>query len=266
MLDAELHTAYTRPLATLALCALTALAGCQRGAPEPSKTLHIYAASSLTEAFEAMAESFEATHPEVNVSLNFAGSQVLRLQLEHGARADIFASANPDHVQTLVHKGLIHESRLFARNALVVIVPPHNPAAITAFADLPRATRVIIGTEHVPVGRYTRTMLRRAAGQLGTVFETTVLGHVVSHESNVRLIRAKVELGEADAAIVYRTDAMASTRVRQVPIPSEINVRAAYLIGVTRDAPNPAAAARWLAFVTSSRGRAILTERGFEAP
>jgi len=266
MLDAEVHVAYARPLAALALCAVSALAGCQRDAPESSQTLQVYAASSLTEAFGAMAEGFEAAHPKVTVSLVFAGSQILRLQIEGGARADVFASANPDHVQALVDAGRIEESRLLAHNALVVIVPTDNPAQISALGDLPRATRIVIGTAQVPVGRYTRAMLNRAGARLGTVFETKVMGHVVSHEGNARLIRAKVEMGEADAAIVYRTDALASKRVRLVPIPAEVNVRAAYRVGAVRGAPNPAAATLWLDFVTSPKGRAILTQHGFEAP
>lgn len=242
------------------LCA--ALAACGRSG-DARPTLQVYAAASLTEAFQEMEPAFELAHPDVDVLLTFAGSQVLRLQIEQGADADVFASANANHMRALVEEGMVEDSRLFARNELVVVVPPDNPAEIQSFADLPRARRLVIGTDNVPVGSYAREALRRAAAEFGPEFETDVLSHVVSEESNVRLARAKVELGEADAAIVYRTDAAESDGVRVVPIPPDLNVTAEYPIAVVAESERRDAADAWLAFVLSDEGRDILVRHGF---
>ena len=248
----------------LAAGAAIALVACGADAP-PRESLQVFAASSLTEAFQEMAAAFEGTSPGTEVALVFAGSQVLRLQIEQGARADIFASADPRHMESLTRVGLVTRPRLLAENELVVIVPPGNPARIETFADLAGAGRVVIGTPGVPVGAYARAVLRRAEEAVDLAgFEEAVLGRVVSEESNVRLVRAKVEMGEADAAIVYRTDAVPG-RVRIVPVPPRANVRARYLIGVVADGRNRAAAERWLAFASSPAGRRILTRHGFLA-
>ena len=190
----------------LLLSAAAAASGCGPDAMQP-QPLRVFAASSLTEAFQEMASAFENAYPDTEVVLVFAGSQVLRLQLEQGAQADIFSSADPRHMEALVQEGIVSGHRVLAENELVVIVPPGNPAGIESFAELANAERVVIGTSNVPVGVYAREALRRAetAGGLAG-FEAAVMGRVVSEESNVRLVRAKVELGEADAAIVYRTE------------------------------------------------------------
>lgn len=246
-------------------CILTAaaIAGCD-GDGTGRRPLQVFAAVSLTDAFREIKTAFEAAYPDTDVGLVFAGSQVLRLQIEQGAGVDIFASADRRHVEALRHAGHLPGYSRFAGNEMVLIVPPGNPAAIESFADLPRARRLVIGTEHVPVGAYTRDVLRRAAGHLGAKFEKDVLSRVVSEESNARLVRAKVELGVADAAIVYRTD-VAPGRVLAIPVPPEANVRAGYLMGAVAGAANPEGAARWVRFVASPAGQEILARRGFVA-
>ncbi|MSR20540.1 MAG: molybdate ABC transporter substrate-binding protein [Gemmatimonadetes bacterium] len=232
-------------------------------APPESGTLSVYAASSLTDAFSELETTFEAAHPDIDVSVTYAGSQILRLQIEQGAPADVFASANPEHMEALVDSGLVAESRVFVQNELVIIVPLDNPAGIESLEDLPEASRLVIGTANVPVGRYTRDVLRLAAPSLGEGFEAIVLSRVASEESNVRLARAKVELGEADAAIVYRSDAGSSDRVRVIAIPSEFNVIADYPIGVLRRTTVPATAGAWVDLLMSPEGRAVLARHGF---
>lgn len=250
----------------LAVLGLACAIGC--GARESERTtLTVFAASSLTEAFGALEAGFEEHRPTVDVRLSFAGSQVLRLQLEQGAAADVFASANEDHMRALIEEGAVSRSETFAHNALVVVVPTEG-SAVETFADLPQAARLVIGTRNVPVGMYTERLLERARAPLGEDFVAKVREHVVSEESNVRLARAKVELGEADAAIVYRTDARASTRVRAIPVPEALEVRADYSIGPVVRSADPALAERFIAFVRSPQGRRILDEHGFttEAP
>ena len=247
------------------------LAACERGQPD-RRTLRVYAASSLTDAFAAIAPAFEAAHHGIDVVTAFAGSQVLRMQIEQGAPADLFASADPGHTRALIDAGLLRGARRFAANELAVIVPPDNPAGIETFAGLAAAERLVIGSETVPVGRYTRTALRRSGPTLGADFAAAVLSRVVSMETNVRLVRAKVEMGEADAGIVYRTDAAASTRVRAIPIPATLNVRAEYVIGIVTgggESPAPDGAGpaeRLIAFLRSPPGRAILDRHGFITP
>lgn len=250
-------------LALLFILGAAAVAGGGDG-KKGRRTLHVFAASSLTDAFREMETVFESAHPDTDVRLVFAGSQVLRLQIEQGARADVFASADRRHIESLASAGLVADYAEFAANELVVIVPPDNPAGIESFGELPRARRLVIGTEHVPVGAYTRVLLRRAEARSGPGFEAAVLGRVVSRENNARLVRAKVELGVADAAIVYRTDA-ATERVRAIPVPRGANVRAGYLMGAVAGSANAGGAERWIGFVGSPAGRAILSRRGFIA-
>lgn len=254
-----------RSVSALACIALVTalLQGCAPA--DSSRTLHVYAASSLAESFSAMEQAFEIAHPDTDVVLAFAGSQVLRLQIEQGAPADVFASADPAHMQALVERGRVRDGRIFAHNQLVLIVPAGNPARIESFRDLPRASRLVIGTENVPVGSYARRVLLRAEAAGDGGFAASVLARVASEESNVRLVRAKVELGEADAAIVYRSDTVAAGGVRAIEIPPALNVNADYSIGIVEGSVNPDLAAAWLAFVVSRQGRELLARHGFAA-
>jgi len=241
-----------RPWVLLALLC----AGCgDDGASDA--TLRVFAASSLTDAFGALEREYERAHPHVDVSPSFAGSQILRLQIEQGAPADVFASADRAHMDALAEGGHVADAEVFAHNALVVIVPPDNPARIERFEDLPRAERLVLGDPNVPVGRYAREMLSR------TDFGDAVLARVASEEPNVRLVRAKVELGEADAAIVYRTDA--TDRVRVIEIPEPPNVRADYHVGVVTRSDRRALARDWIDFLQSEAGRRTLTAHGFSS-
>lgn len=244
----------------LVLAALALVVGCRDEGP-PRAEVAVFAASSLTESFQAIEAAFEAAHPGVDVRLTFAGSQVLRLQIEQGAGADVFASADARHMSALGDAGHVAESHVFARNGLVVITPLEG-SPVRTFADLPRAERLVIGAEAVPVGRYTRRMLAQAGATLGADFAGRVRARVASEETNVRIVRAKVELGEADAAIVYRTDA--SPRVRVVPVPEAIDAPAAYHIAALAGADDAARA--FVAFVRAPEGRAILAARGFGSP
>lgn len=228
--------------------------------PSPQK-LTIFAAASLRDAFESMAEDFRRAHAGVEITFNFAGSQELRMQIEHGAPADVFASADRKHMDALVAQGLARPAALFARNHLVVVVP-RGAATVKNLQDLPRATRIVIGGPEVPVGRYTRDMLARATARWPG-FEQQVMAHVVSQELNVRQVLAKVALGEADAGIVYRTDAATSPdKVDVIAIPEDLDVVAEYPIAELARAPRAAQA--WVAHVRSPAGQQALARFGFE--
>lgn len=253
-----------RPEGLLALTGCVLSAACGGPTEDSGRTaLAVFAASSLTEAFQDLEEAFEAEHLDVDVHLAFAGSQILRLQLEQGAEADVFASANQDHMQALSRAGLVEDSRTFTANELVIVVPADNPAGIASFEDLTRAQRLVIGTDNVPAGIYARRVLDAAAARFGRAFAADVRQRIVSEESNVRLVRAKVELGEADAAIVYRTDATAISDVAVVPIPQGLNVRATYPIGIVAGSERQALARRFVDFVLGEHGQRILTRHGF---
>ena len=250
----------------LALFLLTLLAACKSTATGEPTRLSVFAASSLTEAFHELERGFEARHAGIDVVVTLAGSQVLRLQIEQGAPADVFASANRAHMDALVQAGVVNDSTLFASNELVVIVPKDNPGKIQRFTDLPQARSIIIGNESVPVGAYTRELLDRAAIRYGEAFTSSIRARVVSEESNVRLVRAKVEMGEAEAAIVYRTDATRFDDVRIITIPHDLGPRAHYPIARVTRTDQPALAESLIAYVQSTEGRNVLSRHGFLAP
>jgi molybdate transport system substrate-binding protein len=235
------------------LCLALLLTGCN--STPARRTLTVFAAASLTEAFGELERAFERAHPDVDVVLSTAGSQILRLQVEQGAPADIFASADARHVDALQRGAHVHSRAVFAHNALTVVVPPDS--TLRALRDLPRARRVVLGAAEVPAGRYADALIAKAERHFGG-FEL----RVASREPNVRLALARVEMGEADAALVYRTDAR-GRRVRELPIDATLNVRAEYHAAVLSHAPQPALARQWMAFLRSPAAQAALERRGF---
>jgi molybdate transport system substrate-binding protein len=237
-----------------ACCALLAVA-----------QLTVFAASSLRDAFQDLGRNLEQQHPGTSVSFNFAGSQELRTQVEHGARADVLASADPRTLRALADAGLAMQPQVFARNEPVIVVPAGNPAGIHSLADLPRARRLVVGAPEVPIGEYTVRILEAASRRYGPAFGAAVESRVASRELNVRQVLAKVALGEADAAIVYRTDALVSRgAVEVISIPPELNVVAEYPIAVLRGAPRPGLARAFIELVLSSAGQAALARHGFQ--
>lgn len=237
----------------------------KRNATEPiSGTLTIFAAASLTESFQALAEAFERLHPQVHLTFSFAGSQTLATQIEQGAPADLFASADMAQMHRLQEKSLVHAPVVFAHNNLVIIVPKENPAHLQTFRDLPKANRILLGIDAVPVGHYALTSLKEANSRYGSSFEKQVLAHVVSREQNVKDIVTKISLGEADAGIVYATDAMAAReKVEVIPIPQTMNVVADYPIAVCSHSKEPSLAQQWISFLGTSQAQQILTKYGF---
>lgn len=225
--------------------------------------LSVFAPSSMTDVMPELVTQFTRAHPDVAVEVTFAGSQILRLQIEQGAAADVFVSANESHMTALADGGHVARPRRLATTDLVIIVPLDNGAGVERFEDLTRAERIVSGTEHVPIGAYSDTVLNNASQHLGSEFTVEVRRRIVSEETNVRLIRAKVELGEADAAIVYRPDALASDRVRLIPIPEQYNVRAQFLVSRTARNEHASQAEQFLEFLSSPESAAILRAHGF---
>jgi molybdate transport system substrate-binding protein len=230
------------------------------------KTLHVFAAASLTEAFTEIGASFESGHPGATLEFNFSGSQVLRTQIEQGADADVFASADHVHAEALQEKELLGETSIFARNLLVVVTPAED-ARVENLMDLARpGTKVVVAGSTVPVGRYTSQALRKLSGSglYGDDYQTRVQANVVSQESNVRAVLAKVALGEADAGFVYVTDATtAADKITVLKIPDRLNVIAEYPIGIVAGAQAPDLARQFVEFVSGRDGQTILGKYGF---
>lgn len=234
-------------------------AGAPGGDSPTTGTVAVFAAASLKDAFTEAATAFEAENPDATVTLNFAASSALARQIDEGAPADAFASADQANMQKVVDAGGISgEPVVFATNSLQIIVAPGNPKGITGLADLSKpGVLYVTAAPEVPVGRYAAQSLEKA--------DVTV--SPVSLEADVKAVVTKVTSGEADAAIVYATDvAAAGTRADGVEIPSQHQVEATYPLAVTTEAANPTGAAAWIAFITGARGQAILARYGFGAP
>jgi molybdate transport system substrate-binding protein len=232
-------------LTTVVLVA-SAFAGAARTQTEP---LTIYAAASLTDVFRAL-------DPAQRYS--FAGSNTLETQIRNGAPADIFASAAPLNTQRLFGQGLVAKPVTFTSNRLALIVPKSNPADLHSVYDLKRKpVKLVICGAAVPVGAYTRTVLRK----MGL---TSVLSKVVSQETDVRAVTGKVALGQADAGFVYVTDARAvNDRVTMIRIPAWAQPRVRYEIAVVSKSTRKAAAQAWIRTLLSPKGQAALKTYGF---
>ena len=233
--------------------------------PEP-KTLTVFGAASLTNAFEEIGKAFEAANPGVTVEFNFSGSQTLRTQIEQGAQADVFASANSKEMDALVAGDFVpaDSARIFLTNQLVVIMPADNPAGLTALADLTRpGLKIVLAAREVPVGNYALQVLDNLDDALGTGFKDKVLVNVVSYENDVKQVVAKVQLGEADAGLVYSSDAVAAPELQTIDIPEENNVAARYPLAALTTSRNPELAQAFIAHVLSADGQAVLQKWGF---
>lgn len=231
--------------------------------------LTVFAASSLSDAFTELGRAFDAQTGN-KTAFSFAGSQVLRTQLENGAKADVYASANDAQYTPLVTRGLVAAGQPFARNKLTLIAPKNNPALKT-LNDLTRpGLKLVIADKAVPVGDYTRRMLAAIdrSGTYGKDFSARTLKNVVSEETNVRQVALKVQLGEADAAVVYATDVTPILKplVRVIALPSRFNQNASYPIGALKGSASPETAHAFVSYVQSAAGQQILRKWGFSGP
>ncbi|GAA2902752.1 molybdate ABC transporter substrate-binding protein [Streptosporangium fragile] len=252
--------------ALLALTLAAALSGCGSGDPATSAaatsggagTLTVFAAASLTGTFTELGKAFEAAHPGTKVTFNFGSSATLAQQIVQGAPADVFAAASPATMKTVTDASLASGPVTFTRNRLQIAVPAGNPAKVDDLADLadPRV-KVALCAEQVPCGAAAVKALD-AAGLKVTP---------VTLEQDVKATLTKVELGEVDAALVYRTDVIASAgKVRGVDFPEAGKAVNDYPIAALTKAPAGPAAQRFVDLVLSRQGRDALTGAGFEAP
>ena len=229
------------------------------GAEKLSGTVTVFAASSLTESFTAIGKDFEATHPGVTMKFNFEGSSKLATQINEGAPADVFASAAPANMATVTDEGNALDSpTVFVRNQLVIAVPKGNPEGIKTLGDLAKPDlKVALCAEQVPCGAASKKAL-----DAGDVELTPV-----TLEPDVKGALTKVRLGEADAALVYRTDAnAASDEVDGIEFDESAQAINDYPIVVLKESENKAGAKAFVDYVLSEKGRTVLTKAGFQSP
>jgi molybdate transport system substrate-binding protein len=234
-------------------------------------SLTVFAASSLTTAFNDIKTAYHTAHPNVTITYNYNGSQALEQQIANGAPDDIFASADLTNMQKASSANLVGPSQIFAKNKLTVIVPASNPARLHVLKDLANpGVKIDVGGPSVPVGKYTLQVLDNLghASDYGTDYENSVKANFVSQEENDAAIVQKVQLGTVDAGIVYVTDVTPAnaTKVTQIAIPDQFNVIAQYPIAVTKSSTHASAAQAFVQYILSSQGQAILNKYYFLPP
>ena len=226
---------------------------------QETTTLDVYAASSLATPFADAGLAYEKAHPGVKVQFNFGASSDLARFVQEGAPADVFASADMSKMDRVESKGLLDSPPvIFATNYLEIIVEKGNPLNISSLQDLENLDLVFVTTSpDVPIGKYTAEVLKKAGVSITPD----------SLESNVKGIMLKVASGEADAAIVYHSEVIASDgQVEGVEILAEFNIVAKYPIGIIKNSANKKQAQGFVDFLLSTAGQTLLTQYGFGLP
>jgi molybdate transport system substrate-binding protein len=250
--------------ASVAGAGLTLAAACGStdggsGTPGGGRTVVVFAAASLTETFTALGKTFQTAHPGVTVKFNFGGSSALAQQITQGAPADVFAAASPATMKTVTDARLAAgQPRTFVRNRLEIAVPPDNPGKVAGLKELANPElKVVLCAPQVPCG----AAARKALGAAGLTVKP------VSEEQDVKAALTKIRLGEADAALVYRTDVKAAgDKVTGIDFPEAASAINDYPIATLAKAPQPELANQFVRLVLSEQGKTALTQAGFEAP
>jgi len=251
-----------------ALIAVLLLAS-SAGFASEQKEIIIFTAASLTGAFSEIGGIFE-NETGIHVVFNFDGSQALRTQIENGAYADVFASANKKQMNALKNGGLMNNSSIiiFAKNKISLIVPKDNPAKIKSLSDLAKpGIKIIMGTKDVPVGDYALQIIDKLGNDssYGLDYKAKVLSNVISQETTVNYVVTKVALGEADVGFAYVSDVTEdlSSKVDKIEIPDEYNIIAEYPMGLLQESEFPAEGIKFMNLVISNEGTAVLEKYGF---
>lgn len=253
-----------RYLGWVVVIAVACLSACGSGGPATSagaggaKEVTVFAAASLTGTFTELGKVFEAAHPGTAVRFNFGSSATLAQQITQGAPADVFAAASPATMKTVTDASLAGAPVTFARNMLQIAVPAGNPAGVDALGDLAGPeVKVALCAEQVPCG----AAAVKALGAAGVKITPVTL------EQDVKATLTKVELGEVDAALVYKTDVIASAgKVEGIAFPEAAQAVNDYPIAALAKAPAGAVAKEFVDLVLSQRGKDVLAKAGFEVP
>jgi len=231
-------------------------------------TLTVLAASSLTDAFGELGETFEEQNPGVEVRQSFESSSTLLAQIQQGAPADVFASASEEEMDTAVEDSLVAgEPEVFVKNREVIMVPRDNPANIQEFQDVAKpGVRLVLAQGDVPAADYAVEILGKANSEYGSGFKQDVLSNIVSREADVRASVNRVVVGDADATFGYASDYTPDIRdrVAVIQIPPDLNIIATYPVAALKDAEDPELAREWVELVTSEEGQRVLEKWNFE--
>jgi molybdate transport system substrate-binding protein len=255
-------------LLTVSACGTSSSPASATATPQPV-TLNVFAADSLTAVFMKLGSQFDALHPNVTTKFNFAGSNTLAAQINQGAPADVFASANVTQMNVVVATGAITASsvQVFAHNHIVVILPKSNPGNITTLQDLAKpGVKIVLGASSVPAGAYALQFLASADADpsFGSSYKADFLKNVVSYQTDVGGVLSQVTSGDADAGIVYISDADTdASSLTTITIPANLNPTATYPIAPVKSSTNASTAAEFVAYVTSSSGQSALASFGF---
>lgn len=246
-------------LALVSLAGLiTTACGTSSSNVDGTRTLTVFAAASLTDAFVDVGAAFEAANPGTTVEYNFGASSGLREQILAAAPADVFASANPSNMAQVLDAGLAERAEIFATNELQIAVPAGNPAGVAGLADLADGDLLVgLCAEEVPCGQFGREALAKAG----------IAPSIDTNEPDVRSLLTKIEAGELDVGIVYRTDVLAASgAVDGIDIAPEHGVTATYPIAALAGSKHPEVAEGFVAFVLSGEAQRLLRDYGFGAP
>ena len=236
--------------------------GQKASTPAPTQVT-LFAAASLTDVLNQAAAQLSSEG--IDLLLNLAGSQQLVTQLENGAEADLVATADVRTMKQLEAQGVVDEWQLFASNRLVIVTPASAP--LGSVRDLASVQKLVLPAEAVPAGAYARQAFKALDATYGSGWSDEVLAHVVSNETNVRQALQKVVLGEADASVVYETDAKsAQGHVATLPLPAEVQPEITYPIALVHCGAHPEAARHVLTWLLSSPGQELLARHGFLPP
>jgi molybdate transport system substrate-binding protein len=242
--------------------------GSDGGDKKQGRTLTIFAASSLIDAFGELGKTFEKQNEGVEVKQSFESSSTLFIQIQQGAPADVFASAAQEEMDTAMKDGLVAgKPEVFVKNREIIMVPNDNPANIQSFQDVANpGVRLVLAQRDVPAADYALQILDKANARYGDNFEKQVLSNVVSRESDVRASVNRVVVGDADATFGYASDYTIDIRdrVMVVPIPPDLNIIATYPIAALKGAKDPELAKKWVELVTSKEGQHVLQKWNFE--
>ena len=258
-----------RKTCRLGLLFILLISGCSGQKNTRPQKLTIYAASSLTDVFTELSIDFEAQNEVVKIQMQYAGSAQLAIQITQGAPVDIFASANQQQINIVDAEGLVEgEPLIFARNELVLIVPRDNPATIQSFQDIGQnELNIVTAVEGVPIRVYTDVLLNNLAedNAYGSDFHNTFYANIRSEETNVRQVVLKTALGEADAAIVYRTDITAEVdeQLQVLEIPQVFSPSPVYFIAIINEGNQTKVAKDFVDYILSEAGQTTLKKYGF---
>jgi molybdate transport system substrate-binding protein len=239
------------------------------GLAEEPKELTVFTAASLTGALGEIGQIY-TNQTNIEVAFNFDGSQALRTQIENGAYADVFLSANRKQMNAVKNSGLMNNSSIiiFTKNKLSLIVPKGNPAKISNLSDLAKpGLKIVIGTKDVPVGDYALQIISKLGNDsaYGPDYKTKVMENVISQETNVNYVVTKVALGEADVGFAYVSDVTEelTSKVDKIDIQDEYNIIAEYPLGILLESKYPAESQEFIDLVMSDEGKAALEKYGF---